>query len=538
MKEKNRIKPDALVLVKSGATFLGLASLCSLAACQGQEGETETGKPNVVIILADDMGYGDVSFNNPYSRVKTPNIDQMAADGLCFTDAHSAGAVSIPSRYGLMTGRYMFRAEKKGGYMGYLHALIEPERETIGSLMQKAGYTTACVGKWHLGLEWGRKDETKPLIPEMKNVGYTNADFNAPVKNSPNDAGFDYSFILPASLDMPPYVFMRNGKAIDPEVILTADAYPNSLEGTQDDWDSKYTNENDIYWDRGVWWRNGEMSRSFKVEDCLDNIVDEGLAFIEKQVSENKDKPFMLYLPLTGPHTPWMPNDTFKDTSGMGTYGDFIAQIDHVVYRVNEVLKRLQIDENTMVIFTTDNGAAWQEEDIQAYGHRSSAGWRGMKGDAWEGGHRVPLFIKWPAKIKKARKYTGNVGLVDLLATFAEMTGQPIHSKYGEDSFSFFSAIAGDLTKPTRDHQIYISSSGKRAIVKDNWKYIDALGSAGFTAPGRIDPVPGGPAGQLYNLTEDPAETVNRFFTDKEKVNELQDLLHRLVDQGYSAEKN
>jgi len=536
MKENSGMKLHALPIVKSGAAFLGAASFCSLVSCQSHEEKPETGKPNIVIILADDMGYGDVSFNNPFSRIKTPNIDQLGADGLCFTDAHAGGAVSIPSRYGLITGCYKFRGDRKGGYMGYLPPLIDPERETIASLMQKAGYTTACVGKWHLGVNWGRKDENKPLIPDQRPPGYTNVDFNAPVTDGPDAVGFDHYFILPASLDMPPYVFVRNGEVIDPEVILTADAYPHALEETEYAWDSKHVSENDIYWDRGVWWRNGEMSKSFKVEDCLDNIVDEGLSFIEKHVSENRDKPFMLYLPLTGPHTPWMPNNTFKDASGMGTYGDFISQIDHVVYQVNEILKQLQIDENTMVIFATDNGSAWQEEDIQAYGHRSSGQWRGMKGDAWEGGHRVPLFIKWPAKIKKAQKYTYNVSLIDLMATFADMTGQTIEKQYGEDSFSFYHVINGDLSQPARDHQIYISSSGKRAIVKDNWKYIDALGSAGFSAPERINPVPGGPTGQLYNLTEDPAETTNRFFTDKEKVNELQDLLNKLVDQGYSKE--
>lgn len=521
-------------VTKSVISVLGLSSLCSLTGCQSQEEKTELQNPNIIIILADDMGYGDVSFNNPYSRIKTPNIDQLAESGLCFTDAHAGGAVSIPSRYGLMTGRYFFRAEKKEAYLGYLSPLIEQERETIGTLMQKSGYTTACIGKWHLGLEWIRKDDTKPLITDRKTRKYTNADFNVPVKNSPNDLGFDYSFILPASLDMPPYVFVRNGKVTDLDINLTADAYPRSKEGTKYAWDSKHVNENDIYWDRGVWWRNGEMSRSFKVEKCLDNIVEEGLSFIRNHVSGNKNKPFMLYLPLTGPHTPWMPNDNFKDVSGMGTYGDFITQIDNVVFQVNKQLKQLGIDENTMVIFASDNGAAWQEEDIQGYGHNASGQWRGQKGDAWEGGHRIPLFIKWPAKIKKAQTYNHTLGLIDLMATFADMTNQTIATGCGEDSYSFWSVLEGDLSKPVRDHLLYISSSGKLAITKGDWKYINALGSAGFSAPSRVAPVVNGPTGQLYNLKEDPAELTNRFFSDKEKVDELSALMNKLVDQGYT----
>lgn len=537
MKNANTIKPFKTVNLRDKTAFWGLASCCSLASCQLQEKNVSVDKPNIVIILADDMGYGDVSANNPYSRIKTPNIDQLAADGLAFTDAHAGAAVSIPSRYGLITGCYKFRAEKKGSYMGYLPPLIEPERETIASLMRKAGYTTACVGKWHLGLTWGCKDENKPLVPDRKTAGFTNVDFHASVIEGPDAVGFDHYFILPASLDMPPYAFVRNGKVVDPDMILTADAYPHSSEDTQYAWDRKYVGENDIYWDRGVWWRNGEMSRSFKVEDCLDHIVDEGLSFIKQHVTENKEKPFLLYLSLTGPHTPWMPNNTFKNSSDMGTYGDFITQIDHVVYQVNEVLKQLGIDENTMVIFAADNGSAWEEEDILAYGHQSNGPWRGMKGDAWEGGHRVPLFIKWPAKIKKAQKYTGTVSLIDLSATFAEMTGQTIDKGYGEDSFSFFPVIAGNLSDPTRDHIIYISSSGKRAITQGDWKYIDALGSAGFSAPGHVDPVPGGPTGQLYNLAEDPAETTNRFFTNKEKADELKSLLRQMEEQGYSAKR-
>ncbi len=519
---------------KSVISFLGLSSLCTLAGCQGQEKTTELKNPNIVIILADDMGYGDVSFNNPYSRIKTPNIDQLAATGICFTDAHAGGAVSVPSRYGLMTGRYFFRAEKRDSYWGYLSPLIEQGRETIGSLMRNAGYTTACVGKWHLGLEWARKDDTKPLVLDRKTLGYTNADFSVPVQHSPNDLGFDYSFILPASLDMPPYAFVRNGEVTDPDIILTADAYPHSKEGTTYAWDSKHVNENDIYWDRGVWWRNGEMSRSFKVEKCLDTIVQEGLSFIQHHVAGNKDKPFMLYLPLTGPHTPWMPNENFKGASGMGTYGDFITQIDHVVYQVNEQLKQLGIDENTMVIFASDNGPAWQEEDVQGYGHRSSGKWRGQKGDAWEGGHRIPLFIKWPAKIKNAQTYTHTLSLIDLMATFADMTRQTIATGDGEDSYSFWRVLEGELSKPVRDHLIYISSSGKLAITKGDWKYIDALGSAGFSAPNRVASVASGPTGQLYNLKEDPAEQTNRFFSDRERVDELSALLKKMVDQGYT----
>lgn len=500
--------------------------LCGLAALVGHANAQD--KPNVVIIMADDMGYGDVSCNNPLGRISTPGIDRLAQNGIRFTNAHSGGAVSIPSRYGLVTGRYFFRAETRSSHWGYLEPLIETGRETIGSVMQKSGYTTACIGKWHLGLDWERLENTRPLILS-RTPGFTNVDFHKPVENGPNDLGFDYSFILPASLDMPPYVFVKNGQTVDPEVVLTADVYPKRHDDTVYAWDAKYVGDSDVYWDRGTWWRNGEMSKSFKMEDCLDVVVSEGLSFIER----NQNNPFMLYLPLTGPHTPWLPADRFEDTSGMGVYGDFITQIDNAVSRVTALLEQLGIADNTMVIFTSDNGAAWDEEDVLAYGHSASGEWRGMKGDAWEGGHRIPLVVSWPAKIKKAREYSRITSLIDMLATFAEMTDQPLNTGHAEDSFSFYGALQGKQTA-NRDNLVYISSSGRLAITQGDWKYIDSRGSAGFTFPSNPKPVHGGPSGQLYNLKDDPAEEKNLFFREQARAEDLLGLMRRIVEQGHS----
>ena len=364
----------------------------------------------------------------------------MARNGIRFTDAHSAGALSGPSRYGLVTGRYFFRTPKKSEYWGYLSPYIEPERLTIGSLMRNAGYTTACVGKWHLGLDWQLKDDSKPQILTPKKFGYTNTDFSAPVKRGPTELGFDYSFILPASLDMPPYAFVRNDRVVDPDVILTADAYPKKQDETIYAWDRKHTNENDIYWERGVWWRNGEMSRSFKFEECFPTIVDEGIAFIDRE--GRKDKPFFLYMPLTGPHTPWLPTVQFKGSTELGTYGDFMGDIDNVVARVNAKLKELGLEKNTIVIFASDNGGAWEEEDIQQYGHQSNWSRRGQKGDAWDGGHHVPLIVHWPDHIKYPGfvpngwlgRYIGYIGGFNraiLRADAADMSQLPVTNRWG-----------------------------------------------------------------------------------------------------------
>jgi arylsulfatase A-like enzyme len=276
------------------------------------------------------------------------------------------------------------------------------------------------------------------------------------------------------------------------------------------------------------------MSKSFKIENCLDEIVNEGLSFITDQVKNNPEKPFMLYLPLTGPHTPWMPAGKFKEKSEPGTYGDFISQIDDVVYRVTETLKSLKVEDNTLLIFSSDNGGHWSEEDIQTYAHQSNWGRRGQKGDIWDGGHHIPLFVKWPAKIKKPSTYSHTVSLIDIIATFAEMTAQQIDRKYAEDSFSFYKILNGN-SEPVRDHLIYFSGGGKvLAIHKDGWKFIEGLGSGGFTAPSVLQPVEGGPKGQLYNLDKDSLESGNLYLQEPSKVNELSNLLNKLKEQGFS----
>lgn len=494
-------------------------------------------KPNIVIILADDMGYGDVSAFNKDAKTHTPNIDLLSKQGITFTDAHSGGAVCTPSRYGILTGRYYFRLPKHEEFQGYLQPLIDSSRETIGTLMQRAGYETAVVGKWHVGLAWGLKDPAQPQYQRGKNLGYTNTDFSKPIGRGPRALGFDYNFILPASLDMPPYTFVKNNQVVDPNVILTADAYPHKQDYTQPVWDRKYTNANDIYWERGVWWRNGEMSKSFKMENCLDTIVSQGLSFIDRHVKSQSNKPFMLYLPLTGPHTPWLVDAAFKGKTAMGVYGDFVAEIDNVVAQVNNRLKKLGISDNTIVIFASDNGAPWAQDDIKAYNHQSNMGRRGQKGDIHDGGHHIPLIVKWPAAIKTPGTYTYTVSLIDMMATFADLTHQQITKPYGEDTFSFYKVLTGDLNTPTRKDIVYESSRGKLAIKQGDWKYIDCLGSGGFTEPAIIQPVPGGPTGQLYNLKADPLESNNLFSQNPEKVKELKTLLDQYVKQGYTQSR-
>ncbi|TNF41560.1 MAG: arylsulfatase, partial [Bacteroidetes bacterium] len=228
--------------------------------------------PNIVFIFADDMGYGDVSGLNPLARTKTPAIDKLIGGGITFSEAHASASVCTPSRYGLLTGRYAFRSQNAAnGIGGFTKPVIEPERETLASVLKKAGYKTACIGKWHLGVGWQTKDGKEPQFDAK--TGYSSVDFSKKVTGGPNDFGFDYSFIHPASLDIPPYLFLRNHEAVDPDMILTTDYYPTRQENTVFAWDKKHSNEEAVYWEKGVWWRQGEMSRSFRVESCLSEIV-------------------------------------------------------------------------------------------------------------------------------------------------------------------------------------------------------------------------------------------------------------------------
>lgn len=510
--------------------------LFPLVACSGQQEKPNAEKPNIVFIFADDMGYGDISGLNPYARTQTPAIDKLIGKGITFTEAHASASVCTPSRYGLLTGRYAFRSEAAArGIDGFTRLVIEPDRETLATILKNVGYTTACIGKWHLGVGWQTNDGKVPRLDTK--TGYSNVDYTKNISSGPNDYGFDYSFIHPASLDIPPYLFLRNHQVVDADMILTTDHYPARLENTVFAYDKKHTDDLAVYWEKGVWWRQGEMSRSFRVENCHAEIVDEGVRFIDNQADSNPGKPFFLYLPLTGPHTPWMSSEQFRGTSAAGLYGDFISDIDNSVEQIHQALIRHGLEENTILIFSSDNGAKWPQEEIELYSHDSNYGRKGQKGDIWDGGHRVPLIISWPRKINGGSTCHQLVSLTDFFATFCHITGQKPKVTQSNDSFSFLHILYGKTEKIVRETMVHHSSSGFYGIRSGNWKFIDGLGSGGFTNPTRLAPEHNGPTGQLYNLKEDQMESRNLFFQYPEKVEELSALLKEIVSEELS-EKN
>ena len=384
--------------------FSGFA-LCALAvvwaACGGSEQAAPP--PNIVVILADDMGYGDPGAWNPDSKVPTPHIDRLAAEGMRFTDAHSPSAVCTPTRYGLLTGRYAWRTRlTQGVLVGYSPNLIDTTRLTLPGMLRQAGYATAGIGKWHLGL--GDAERT---------------DYAQPLRPGPVSLGFDYYFGIPSSLDFEPYVWFENDRV---EQLPT-----DSIEA------SRPCCKEDFY-------RGGGIAPDFRHVDVLPRTVEKSVEY----VMQAGDKPFFLYVPFSAPHTPWLPTEPFQGSSGAGTYGDFAVQVDAGVGDILNALDEAGVAENTLVVFTSDNGAHWLPYEIEMFDHRANLDWRGMKADIYEGGHRVPFVARWPGRIEAGSVSHELISLVDLMATFASVTGQMLPDDAGEDSYDLTPVLLGE----------------------------------------------------------------------------------------------
>jgi len=444
------------------------------------------------------MGYGDPGSYNPASRIPTPNIDRLAGEGMRFTDAHSPSAVCTPTRYGLLTGRYAWRTPLVGVLWGYSPALIEEGRLTVASLLQHSGYATAAVGKWHLGL--GTAETT---------------DYEQPLRPGPNAAGFDYFFGIPASLDMAPYVYVKHEELVEPPTDFIEASGERRLGGNG-------------------FWRAGPIAPGFRHMDVLPTITEEAVEFIKRQ--QGAERPFFLYLPFSAPHTPWLPTAEFAGRSRAGPYGDFAAQVDVAIGSVLDALVSIGVDDDTLVIVTSDNGAHWLESDIEEHGHRANGELRGQKADIFEGGHRVPFIARWPGRIAAGSSSDETISHTDLLATVAEIVGATLPPEAGEDSYSLLPVLLGEsLDAPLREATVHHSYHGLFSIRQGPWKLILGLGSGGFTEPVSIEPAPGEPQGQLYNLDDDPRETTDLYARHPDVVARLEELLEQYRQSGRSA---
>jgi len=505
--------------------FISLLLLL-ITPCLSVRGQGEM--PNILFILADDLGYGDVGCYNPESKVPTPHLDRMASQGMLFTDAHSPSTVCTPTRYSILTGRMAFRTGMRGVFTGAGGpCMIEEERLTLGGMLQQRGYETALFGKWHVGMTFFDKDG-KPInengLEAVRRIDYSRAMPDAPIHR-----GFDHFF---GSVCCPTtdwlYAFIDGDRIpVPPTGIIDRGPLPKHA----------YSRDN----------RPGMIAPGYSMEEIDLQFLEKSLAFLDEHARKKEKKPFFLFHSTQAVHLPSFPADAFKGKTKAGPHGDFIFQLDHAVGELLKALDRHKLTDNTLVIFTSDNGP--EVPTILAmrrdHKHDGARPWRGVKRDQWEGGHRVPFIARWPGRIKANSKSDQVLCLTDMMATCAALTGAKIPAKDGEDSVNMLPALLGkDEGKPIRQYTLHQTMSLALAIRRGSWKYLDHKGSGGnnYGRPGTWgmkqyvlpEKAPDAP-GQLYNLESDPGETTNLYFKNPEIVRELKGKLEEFKKSGRSA---
>lgn len=481
---------------------LGACTLLATGAASARQ------RPNIVFILADDLGFGDVHFLNPkHGRLPTPHIDHLATQGMTFTDAHSGSSVCSPTRYGILTGRYAWRSRLQKGVLGpYGEPLIPPERFTLPAMLQSIGYETACIGKWHLGWNWPRVDG--------KVV------FDRAIPGGPTAVGF-HSYFGTDVPNYPPYCFIENDRTVG----IPSIPKPKSIYGT-----------------------DGEMLPGWRLDAILPTLTRRACDFVRR--SSERKKPFFLYLPLTSPHTPLAVAESWRGKSGLGLYGDWVMQTDSSAGEVLKAIDESGARDNTLVIFTSDNGCApyigvdyeaentrmGRVKELEEKGHFPSAGFRGYKSDIWEGGHRVPFVARWPGVVKPGSHSDRIICLTDILATCAEMVGEGVPAGAAEDSVSFLPTLRAATRQPVREAVVHHSIGGQFAIREGKWKLAVCAGSGGWSEPTEAHAAQQGlPSVQLYDMHADPAERNNLCKQNPTEVSRLARLLERYVAAGRST---
>ncbi len=511
-------------LSRTGAAVLCLTGGASVSLSGTT---TRRDRPNVVIIYADDLGYGDVGCYGA-TKVKTPNIDRIAREGRLFTDAHSASGVCTPSRYAMLTGEYPFRQGAAGTWGPLSHKsplIIDAAKFTLGDLFKGRGYATACIGKWHLGFGKGRCDWNKPLRP------------------GPLELGFDYYWGVPKVNSGFPYVYVENDR------VVGWDAGDPLIENSKTPSSSPKFPEK-----RPNTFGGGKKAHAL-YDDRKTGTLLTGKAV--EWIAANKAKPFFLYFPTTNIHHPFTPAPRFDGTSKCGRYGDFIHELDWMVGQLLATLDELKLTDNTMVIFTSDNGGMFNDggKDAWKAGHRMNGDLLGFKFGAWEGGHRVPFIVRWPGKVAPGSKSGQLLCGVDMLATMAAMLGRKLGTADGVDSVNMLDAITGDPKTPIRDHVVLAPRAKQNlALRKGKWVYIGAQSDGGDGLGGRggrravalagqsnSDIAPDGnirkdaPRDQLYDLDADPAQAANVIGEHPEIAKQLRELLAQCQRQARTA---
>lgn len=488
--------------------------------------------PNIVFMIADDLGYGDLECYNAQSKIPTPNLNQLAADGRRFTDVYSPSSVCTPTRYGLMTGRYCWRTPFMDvSLWAWDPALLEAERLTLPQMLKEQGYATAVFGKWHLGWDWPLQgggyisDEVNtPSVPEEARLDYgRRIDFQRPIGHGPTARGFDYFFGVDTS-NCPPYCFIENDRTVGIPSVWAEQGVQGVL--------TKAYSTTAVQYERA---HPGPALPAWDVTTIMPVITQQAIQYIEKQ---DQSQPFFAYIPFTAPHTPIAPSTPFLDKSQAGRYGDFVHQLDWSVGQIRAALERNGLADNTLLIMTSDHGSPHRDGtnmtgalgSLRHHGHDASHPWRGIKSEIWEGGSRVPFIAYWPNGIAGASVCHEPIALVDMMRTFATLVDHDLPETSAEDSFDVSAALLGQAAPHSRDHIILHSASRFFAIRQGNWKLILGQGSGSIFRGSDPD----GPAGQLYDLAKDPQEQYNLYNEYPEKVASLTQRLEEIQQQGRS----
>lgn len=493
------------LLLVSGSFFAGLAAE----------------RPNIIFILCDDLGYGDVNCFNPQSRIRTPNMDRLAARGMKFTEAHSSSAVCTPTRYGLLTGRYNWRSRLQSGVQGGMSPpLIEPGRLTVAGFLKQQGYHTCAIGKWHLGMNWPLKPGAQPFNDNVeKGEDGWRVDFTRRIQNGPTSVGFNQFFGIAASLDMVPYTFIENDRVV---TLPTTNRVFEMMLGRT----NKLT-------------RRGPGAEKFEAEEVLPTLTRKAVAYIRERAAEAKQgSPFFLYLPLNSPHTPIAPGAAWRGKSGLNPYADFVMETDWAVGEVLRVIEQSGVAGNTVLFFASDNGCSPEADmnQLRAKGHHPSYLFRGAKADIFEGGHHIPLIVSWPGHIPAATTTAQLVCLNDLFATCADILGAKLPANAAEDSVSLLPVLLGKAEIPVREALVHHSINGSFSIRQANWKLTLCPDSGGWSAPRPESPLAKQlPSTQLYDMSADGAETNNVAAAHPEVVERLTALLAYYVTEGRST---
>ncbi|MDO6602856.1 sulfatase family protein [Arenibacter palladensis] len=486
--------------------------------------EKETYKPNIVIIYADDMGYGDLHAQNPDSKIPTPNLDQLASEGMRFTDAHSSSGICSPSRFALLTGTYHWRRQ-----FSIVGAFGEPFFDksdvTLPQVLKDIGYQTACIGKWHLGWNWKFKNEPSGEVKQSgKKIGFyrpQDIDWSQSITGGPLDRGFDYYF-GDGTINFPPYAWIENDSFIQlPKSVMDSDNVGFDIE-------------------EGKWeFRPGPKVEGWNPYEVLPRLTKKTVEWIRRQ--DNK-KPFFLYFALPSPHAPIIPNEEFKGKSAAGPYGDFMFQTDWVAGEVLKALKEKGLEENTIVIFSADNGPErYAFERAEKYGHFSMGKFRGLKRDVWEGGHHVPFIVKWPNHIKPGSVSKEVISQVDIMGTLASITNASLPSKAAPDSYNLTPLLLGKAySSPLREATVHNTFEEIWGLRKGKWLYINGPSGEHSNMPESFKELRGyedfESDGLLFDMAIDSEQTNNLYDQYPEIILDMQGILERYQQQGYSVE--